>query len=253
MNELVKKEDTEVTQGTATGSIQAIAQLAGKDGMTPEILQQYIEANKDMIRFQGEMDFNADRAKMAAKLPPIEEKHYNSQTRSHYAKLEDILDAIGPVLEEFGFSVGFSNRYPDHETIEVTAKLFHKGGHFDQNTVLLPLDKTGAKGTVNKTNVHAAGSSQTYGQRYAINGLLPLRYFNKDNKLSSFDDDGVIGGTALITEDQRDEILSLLGEAGIDVAQFCNGYLKMESVSMIPAQSFGKVKNAILKRMESNG
>lgn len=230
----------------------SLAELAKTPNMTPEILQKYIDANKDMVNFQGQINFNADRAKMAAELPAIEERHRNNQTNSWYAKIEDILDAIYPILAKYGFSVGFENDFPDDKTIKVTAYLYHKDGHSAKNPVVLPLDIAGAKGNINKTAIHATGSSQTYAQRYALNGLIPLRFYNRDNKLSSFDDDGLTGGSLLIDGDQEEELLGLLSEGGIDVEQFCKDYLKVDSLSQLHADAFQKAKNAIINRNKKN-
>lgn len=244
-------KDIQESKGLAlheqSGSMALIADIAKSPGMTPEILREYIAANKEVVRFQAEIDFNRDRAAMQAELPVIPERHYNEHTRSWYAKIEDINETITPTLSKYGFSVAFENDFPEN-MVKVTAVLLHKNGHSARNAVQLPYDKTGAKGNINKTDLHAAGSSLTYAMRYAIVGLLNLRM----EKSKSMDDDGNLGGSNPITESQREELQNLLEEREIDIGRFCTEVAKVGSLAEIPAYNFTKAKNMILARKKKD-
>lgn len=247
-----KKTNLAVIDPSPTNTaLLVIADLAKDKDMTPEKLDKYIEANIKILDKQAEIDFNRDRAAMQSELPVIEERHFNSHTKSWYAKVEDINEAITPTLSKYGFSVAFENDFPEG-MVKTTAILLHKSGHSAKNTVLLPHDKQGAKGNINKTDLHAAGSSLTYGMRYSVTGLLNLSFRNKDGKSNSLDDDGNMGRAQCVTEEQRAEIQQLLEAYGIDIERFCTEYAQVESLADIPAVHFQKVKNAILKRGKAN-
>ena len=111
--------------------------------------------------------FTADLASMQIELPRIAEngKGHNS---AKYALLEDINDAVRPVLNKFGFAVTFSIDQTDRN-VTVVARLSHKMGFSEETRLSLPLDTSG-----NKNPVQAAGSTISYGKRYAICALLNI-------------------------------------------------------------------------------
>ena len=102
-----------------------------------------------------------------------------------YAKWEDILAAITPILAEHGFALSFETapRPGDGGGLIVTAVLEHEGGHMRRGSPIpVALDTSGGK-----NNTQAYGSSMSYGQRYSAKAALNLRWEGED-------DDGAASG-----------------------------------------------------------
>ena len=178
-------------------------------------------------------------AQMQPELPEIEEHgaiNIGSGKRQTYAKWEDIQDAIKPILAKHGFSLTFSIG-GDGEKISVTAKLSHRAGHVEETTLPLPLDTSGSKNIV-----QAHGSSVSYGQRYTAIALLNITSRGTD-------DDGVAGGTKLVTEPELEILRSLLGRADVKEAAFCT-HLKIEGLDHLPAHRFRYAEEALRGRIK---
>jgi hypothetical protein len=92
-----------------------------------------------------------------------------------YALWEDINERIRPVLVEHGFSLRFRVRQ-DQGAVIVTAALVHVAGHREETELLLPVDGTGGK-----NSVQAVGSAVSYGKRYAASLLLNITTRGEDD------------------------------------------------------------------------
>lgn len=57
----------------------------------------------------------------------------------------------------------------------------HEAGHTKRYYVDLPIDSTGIKGSVNKTGVHANGSTYSYARRYLTMMIFNVVLTNEDN------------------------------------------------------------------------
>lgn len=130
-------------------------------------LEKMIDMQERILDRNAKQAFAADFAAMQIELPRISEngRGHNS---SKYALLEDINDKTRPVLNKYGFGVSFSLDQTDSKVI-VKAKLSHRLGHYEETCLSLPLDTSG-----NKNGVQAAGSTISYGKRYAICALLNI-------------------------------------------------------------------------------
>jgi len=135
----------------------------------------------------AQIEFNRAMASMQSELPVIKKEGeivVNGQVRSKYAKFEDILTIVRPVMKASGFAMSFKVDTADGK-VKVTGTLMHKTGHTENTTMELPVDTSGSK-----NNVQGLGSSIQYGKRYVLCALL--------NIATSDDDDGVAGGGKMI-------------------------------------------------------
>ena len=130
-------------------------------------LEKMLDMQERVLDRNARQAFTADLASMQIELPRIVEngKGHNS---AKYALLEDINDAVRPVLNKFGFAVTFSIDQTER-LVTVVARLSHKMGFSEETRLSLPLDTSG-----NKNPVQAAGSTISYGKRYAICALLNI-------------------------------------------------------------------------------
>lgn len=98
------------------------------------------------------------------------------EAMAKYAKWEDVLEGITPVLAEYGFSLSFRISQPTPDRIAVSGVLGHRGGHTEETTISLPIDNSGAK-----NNVQGWGSSTAYGKRYTAFALLNISARGEDD------------------------------------------------------------------------
>jgi ERF superfamily protein len=160
----------------------AILEMAKDPGMDVAKLQALVSMQEGLLDRQAKQEFAVDFVRMKPHLKRIENKHLNSQTKSKYAKLEDLNKEIDPVLEQFGFSSMTPVRRQDENSVTVAAILLHKNGHQEETELTLPLDKAGIQGTVNKTGPHAIASSIKYCRRIALCAILNLSTGDGDDR-----------------------------------------------------------------------
>ena len=161
-------------------------------------------------------DIEADEARAAfyramkdcqAEMKPIVRNAVNEQTHSKYAKLEQIDKAIKPVYQKYGFAIMWNSPMMegDGKKVNVSCKVIHTSGHAEPFTLPGPLDLTGMKGTPNKTEMHALGSSLSYLKRYLKMFIFDLQVTDEDDDAQSLD---------WITEDQYLTIMTMLSDCG---------------------------------------
>ena len=159
-----------------------------------------------------------------------------------FAKWEDVVEGISPVLAQHGFSISF--RIKQDQRVEVTAILGHRDGHCEETSMCLPIDDTGAK-----NNMQGWGSSVSYGKRYTAFALLNIVARGED-------DDGKAAGatSANITDEQAEQIKEALEEAGGELSRFC-GLWKLEKLTDLPAAKFEPALTSIRNyaRRRGNG
>lgn len=137
-------------------------------------MEKLIEMYNAKLNRAAEIDFSKAFAEMQPHLPKVISTHYNNQTKSKYAKIDDINAAVLPILSEYGFGITFKIVSQDDKGVTVRATLMHSAGHKEFTDLLMPYDKCGTKGTVNKTDIHATGSTISYAKRYAMCMLLDI-------------------------------------------------------------------------------
>lgn len=148
-----------------------------------------------------------------------------------YARWEDVVEAISPILAKHGFSISF--RIKQDQRVEVTAILGHRDGHCEETSMSLPIDDSGAK-----NNMQGWGSSISYGKRYTAFALLNIVARGED-------DDGKAAGSDLaITDEQAEQIKVALEETGGQLPKFCAFY-KLEKLTDLPAAKFDAAMAAI--------
>lgn len=111
---------------------------------------------------------------MQAELPAVARlgKGHNEKK---YARFEDIIEAIKPVLAQHGFSLTFRVKQED-KTMTVVGVLGHSGGHAEETAMTLPADMTG-----NKSPVQAWGSTASYGKRYVTLTITGIATEDEDD------------------------------------------------------------------------
>lgn len=235
MNELVKKENTEL-EDKPISMLDSINQVLTNPNASVDTIEKMLDMQERIMNRNAEAAFNIALAEMQPKLPaikPMGTAHQNVK----YAKFEDIQKAIAPYLAEHGFALSFKTGQND-KSITVTAILRHREGHSDETTITLPADGSGSKNAV-----QAVGSSTSYGKRYAATALLNLN-------VAGDDDDGAAGGAGeLITNEQLEELQTLIEESESDIVKFCK-FFKISSLKDLPLMKFGNAHKQLKAKID---
>lgn len=211
-------------------------------------LAERMEANRAAAAFNGAMNRCQER------LPKIVRNKDNTQTRSRYADLEAINRAIVPVYTSEGLSLSFGEdecKVPGH--VRIVCDVAHVGGHTKRYFGDFALDGAGFKGTANKTDVQAKGSTLAYGRRY-----LECLIFNLT--IADEDRDGAPPDLGKITAEQVKELRDLIEEKQANLPSFLT-WLKTRNgadcIEDIPRRDFAAVlavvRNKNQKPVTPNG
>jgi hypothetical protein len=214
------------------GSFMAVIErLASRPDIDPQKIQQFMDMQEHILDRNAKQAFNAAMVRAQSKIKIVHADSKNIQTNSMYAKLDKIVKEIAPVYTGEGFSLSFYEGDTTKEKhIRIMCDIMHEQGYTLTRWVDMSLDDSGIKGSVNKTKIHAEGSSYSYGRRY-----LTCMIFNIP---TGDDDDGnSAGGMQYISTDQQIEINDLIKEVEADKAKFLK-FLKVDSVETIPSKAY---------------
>lgn len=227
-----------------------IAEAARDPAVDVSKMERLFEMRERMIDRQAHIEFNAALKAAKGSMPGILRNKYNDQTKSHYANLESVSDAIDPVITENGFSMSFGTAdSPKADHYRVTCTLAHDGGHEKEFFADIPIDNAGIKGTANKTLTHAFGSTMSYGRRY-----LKMMIFD----VKTTDDDGNGAGgrppveVEFITDEQLEELRKLMKQTKTDETKFA-AYLKEDRLDAMTVQKFEQARAALKVKADTMG
>ena len=171
----------------ATSLLQAITAAASNPAMDIEKMERLWKMHEAMVRQEQETAFNAAMARAQHRCIAVAANCFNDQTKKRYADLMAINAVINPVITEEGLSVSFDTADSGNPLLfRTVATVRHSAGFSKEYHFDLPLDNVGSGGKVNKTMVHALGSTTSYARRYLVNMIFNLSSFD--------DDDGNAGG-----------------------------------------------------------
>lgn len=221
-----------------TGSLLNIIERASRDPNTDiDKLERLLAMQERVMEREAKQAFDTAMRNAQEEIRPVAKNKINPETRSKYANLEAISEAIDPIIHHHGFSLSFGTAdCPQENHYRVTCAASHTGGHSRDYQADVPIDNTGPKGAQNKTMTHGFGSALSYGRRY-----LKLLIFD----VATTDDDGRgAGNGAVVNETQLAELNRLADEVGADKQRFCR-YMKVDSLAFIPARDYQRALQAL--------
>lgn len=153
-----------------------------------------------------------------------------------YAKWEDIMEAIRPILHRYGFSLTF--RTPDDPSgkVKVMAVLA-RGGHREETTLPFQHDSTGSKNAA-----QAIVSSVSYGKKTVAGAILNVITRGED------DDGKKAEGLEPLTPQQVSILDKLVNESGADLARFL-ALFAVDSLGAIPQLRFNEAKGQLNRKL----
>lgn len=148
--------------------LQMMERMASNKEVDVVKMQAFIDMSKDVMQINARAAFNTAFARLQADIPTVIEKGKGDKGMS-YARLEDIIESVRPVLQRHGFSLSHQTEWPDKITIKVIGILTHEAGHERRSEFVASADQTGSKNAI-----QALGSSNSYGRRYTTKDLLNI-------------------------------------------------------------------------------
>jgi hypothetical protein len=183
MSQLAKIDEnaTPTVSSETQAMMDMIQQIALNPSADVEKLRAVMDMKMEMFNRGAEIEFNAAMAAAQQEIEPVARTAQNKQTNSSYAKLENIIEQCAPIWTRHGFALSFDNGdcpKPNHYRVE--CEVTHRAGHKKHYHADIPEDIAGIQGSVNKTGVHAFGSTMSYGRRYLTCMIFNIALKNED-------------------------------------------------------------------------
>ncbi|MEL6218511.1 MAG: ERF family protein [Pseudomonadota bacterium] len=233
-----------VSSGSADPWSGLIERVLSNPDLPLDRVQQVLDMREKVQAEEARKAFYDAMAAAKTKIMPVARDRHNEQTRSTYARLEAIARAIDPIIARHGFSMSFrTDASPIEGHYRITCELGHRQGHTKSYHADIPSDQVGIKGSVNKTKIHAFGSSITYGRRY-----LKLLVWD----IATEDDDGNAAGRGeveTISEDQARELETLILNVGADREKFL-ALGRLERMEDMPLSEFDNARAMLVRKGE---
>lgn len=233
-------------EAESTGLLQVIARAVADPNMDVAKAEQLFALQRQIQGDHAKQEFNSAFRRAKSEIRPVVKNKYNEQTKSSYANLEAVADAIDPIIDRHGFALTYGTDVSDKPGhYRITADVLHDGGHERHYFADIPEDTAGIKGTQNKTATHGFGSTMSYGRRY-----LKLLIFDV---ATTDDNDGNRNRRPdyeMIGADQCAELRRLIAAAGTTEEALC-AHIKVGTLPELAAANFERTKGILMRRIES--
>lgn len=225
--------------------LNVIERMATNPDIDPERVERFIALKRQMDADAARKAFYNALSDAKAEIPVIvknrkvgyEHKDGKGDTSYRHEDLGEIARTVDPILAAHGLSYRFRTTSVLNEPVNVTCIIAHRDGHSEENTLSAGRDDSGKKNTI-----QSIGSTITYLQRYTLKAALGLAASSDDDARSSEDENA-----ALITDEQRDQLLAKIDEVGADLPKFC-AYFRIEAIPGLPAARFGEAARLLEQR-----
>ena len=213
-----KSESKAIVQSTP---MELIAIAIQKD-LDPDKLEKLMTLQERWVASQAREAFGVAMAEFQGECPviPCTKVVKGSGGFTYkYAPLDQTQVLIQPFLTTHGLSVTYSTKMHSDGYLTAFCKVSHIAGHFEISEFTCPADKE-----MRVNDSQRQGSVNSYAKRYALSNALNLVFDRED-------DDGVGGGSKVITEEQVAKIDKLITEVSADKA----GLLKWKGADSVEA------------------
>ncbi len=202
-----------------------------------EKLEKLLELQERYESNEARKAFAKDFAVAQANILPVVKTKLNSQTRSKYADLSDVVETTQPIYTKEGFSVTFNEGdCPKEGHARILADVLHRFGHKEQYHLDVPLDGVGIKGNANMTAIHGKASSMQYGRRY-----LMCMIWN----IPTADNDGnTVAVKSTLSDPEMEELSRIIKEKNLNVKKLCD-YMGVEEIKQIQSVEYKKALAAV--------
>jgi hypothetical protein len=198
----------ELTNLSPMQLIQKGYEVALKSGAGLEVVQSIL-AEMRLQRGREDLEaFNAALRRIQNKLKPIPKRGWNPQTKSPYAKIQDVDKAIEVFLKEEGMTLSFAPRPSEKDNEVVIVGIFSLGAYSKEYPLPMPADGKGPQGGGVMSRTHATGAAITYAKRYLKDMILNLSFLEKD------DDGNAAGNESFMDESVEADVAAMIEGSG---------------------------------------
>lgn len=151
-----------------------------KSGVDLKLLKEAMEVQFAWEKHQAEKAYNRSIADFKANPPEIIKEstvNYDSskgKVNYKYASLANVIEKVTPELSKHGLTISW--RTNQNGKINVTCRISHELGHYEETSLCADADTSGSKNPI-----QAIGSTITYMQRYTALALLGLACADQDD------------------------------------------------------------------------
>lgn len=207
-------------------------------------VERMIEIKQKVDAKAAERSYYAAMSAAQAEMMPVVRNKRNDQTKSNYADIAAVAEAITPIYGRHGFAVSFATKAAPDGCVGIICELMHADGHRKIYEHDIPIDGAGLRGNSNKTATQALGSTLTYGRRYAL--LLAFNIATKEDR------DGNAQqrqepAKPMIDAAQIAELNALIESTGTDLAKFLE-YGQIAALEDLNVDGFAKAKSLLLQK-----
>jgi hypothetical protein len=165
---------------------------------------------------------------------------YNDFGKYHYRSLEDITEAVKPLLSQVKATLTVSDEpvaIGDRVYLKSTATLTDAEDTAQTITNIAYARESATKKGMDESQI--TGATSSYARKYCLNGLFCI----DDNK----DADSMPPATTTITPEQVRELSGLIESTETDISAFLK-YAQADTVEMIRSEKFGQLKSMLLAK-----
>jgi hypothetical protein len=164
-----------------------IARVAAVKNLTSDDvdkLQRMMTMQEELEKRQAATRYNEAMSLAQGEMTRISKDSANPITRSKYASLEALDEAIRPIYTRYGFSVSFNDETPDDRPDWLRLIAYVScGSETRKFTKWIPVSTTGIRGQTAMTPTHASIASVTYGRRALLKMIWNLAEEDTDGNL----------------------------------------------------------------------
>lgn len=231
---------------TATGESSALISLIERAARDPSVdidkMERLFQMHAAVEQRNAKTAYLAAFSALQSELPAAV-KRGTGHNKAKYARYEDLIEVLRPLLHRYGFSI--SHRVATAgNVVTVTGILGHSGGHSEETHFTAPPDTSGGK-----VPIQAIASTIGYGKRYVTLTLTGIATENED-------DDATRSIEA--ASDDRPKTLSalkqLIEQTKADVAWLC-GHYSVETLDDLTAKQIADATAGLMarKRKQESG
>jgi len=162
------------------------AALASGEGLT--VANLILDQMRQQRDYEDKAAFQAALRRIQDELKPIVKRGDNPETRSKFARAEDIDAVLDGLLTRERMTLSFEPRESSKPEEILVVGTLTLGGYSKEYPLPMPCDGKGAKGGGVMSRTHATGSAITYAKRYLKDMIFNLTFKDKD------DDGNAAGG-----------------------------------------------------------
>lgn len=246
MNALAKTEEqtTPVANMPADPMVAMIERVVMDPSADLAKLEKMLDMKERLDAERSRRAFSDAMASCQSEIEPVAKNKNNDQTRSKYADLAAIYAACKPIIAKHGFSFStFPTKAESANMMGVRWTLRHRDGHEESDVAEIPLDDKGMKGTANKTQTHAFGSTASYARRYLFCMIFDVA--------TGDDNDGNTRKEpeTPITADQFIALQQMIERAGITEDIVCQAE-RLEGLHELPQSKLAAVRSRLQKTID---